>query len=1854
MLSKIQRDFYDIAIQFSNILLNTHFQNAIDMPSDFATLDTASMITDTAAAGILLAGALTAPPTMGASVGIAGAIVILAKTGHAVYEWYQSFSDTSQEENYPALVKRDIQQLRMQVQLHRACYLFVIRYGYVLEHIVDEKSLYSFSKQTAERFVKIMLASLSINPKDIPNADTLLDGLLSSAKLSVTKKIDWVTIQQPRLRAGFFTSNRIPAKLLWACPQWFVYDEQNQDEYIGSLREHDFLSTTTLGECGVIAIRRDKLDLPKLAVNLKTPQSLTWTHRQESQQQLVKKLYFLYPLRRVDVQNYLDSIRQIASSKPKSLNQYLTESHGKTVIATCHDNELTNMDLRGGCFSGVDFHGADLSSCDLRNTDWSGRDTWLSNVIFDGVILDEHTTFQAAHLEESVWKQVEFNRMLNLSLAKFNGALIVDCTVNSNILLQVGTEWLLATFKNLTIIDKSATLERDFEEKLTIEQQQRMRLHQEIIRISQACDEQADALNTAVRQEQASQVVLEELKQAVEVLRQKNMFEYDARLNHIMTRIELLERAHLEEGDALRLFRQTEDERWSDQLSADLTRDRRISLLEPSQNIISRLWHYCKEEINTTSHKQLKRMYVELNAMSVFAGRDAEIESLTECLDRHINLGVDVILLHGETGCGKSFTLKLLFEELLKPLMLSMDQIFVSTPKAANVSRQDMLIPILLDFYRVQDNSHNSLRQALEQLFEKSQVDYLISNNHCFIMIDNADMSYVSFQKLLRDCAALSEHFKHKPKIIFSVKTSYLQSMESDYRDIFLLNQLNLSAEYVIQPFDLHQVKRFFRFYHEERIYRKLYELQIRNLEVRSMIKSPLMVNIIAGAFCSPLFDASHLEFRTDFYENSWRALYEHVSNLLPYQYKDYSEFTKIIQYLAITIFEQEKDWVPRPFVRRSLIEEQENPDLFGSLYRAKIGYLSFLLITKTRIRFMHESLGQYWIARYLFDALSQKKFLDASLLRLWNLRNLNEFPIIQNFLIELILKSPDRALLQQRLMSIVSLTKSCESVAIAAANAITIRCRLNRDFSGMDLSGTRIPDADLSEGLFVGTLFGRSQLNRVCFTRSCLLWSNMEEADLTNAQLLDATSFIQTKRQLKVFSVYPSLNEIIIALVVQPKNFYDRYKIRLISVHDGMAKKLKDWVAHTQSIYTMSWSVVNQHAILASAGEGGIVRIWIFGEDASITKEIKCYAQPKGPISSLVWGPSGHFIAAGSMNGHVHIWTIDTQRASYALIYSVLLNASVRSLVWKSESHMLIALDAHNHLSIWRSPEQPMPQERLQRVILKDIFPDIKPVFSMALSLIGSQLALGLVSGEIIVIKLDDASLKPLMLYGHKREVRSLCWAGPMLISSSADHTVRMWLHAKFSKILQHEHPVERVEVLPSGRGLISGVGGQSSHMYFWNISLPNEDRVIDDRLGVIKCLAVRPVLSNTSIDIAVGYVSGSVLLYNIDMKTKQITTTPLWEHEHVSVSQIAWSVDGRFLSSFCKDGAMVIKDLQNIGSRMVMIRPKFGIDFQSVAWLKHQDFLSFFVAGLSDGSIGFYDALRPRWDEVTQDYTLDLLHQIPSNAENFLERLSVSSSDDHSVAMLAVSGVACIDVYRIIHLSNEDFQQSLAYSLDFNRLGVTDLVWSVDNNYLASVLSKEILYVWRGQEKCFEFKAKSEIKCIKWQGQQLIVGCVNQLLVWDTALTDVWTRKPTDLPIGGCLFEEMGPYHIVAENKGICMFERNDLFANRGASSWVMQVKPDLLLHQVNISKARMSPSAQEFMRQKGAIDRNSQRFTFFPKHQEPVRLPKPSTLEELDQVLLRQFSSQNIVLCDDRSESSNPSPRVRAASSSSSIKG
>ena len=86
---------------------------------------------------------------------------------------------------------------------------------------------------------------------------------------------------------------------------------------------------------------------------------------------------------------------------------------------------------------------------------------------------------------------------------------------------------------------------------------------------------------------------------------------------------------------------------------------------------------------------------------------------------------------------------------------------------------------------------------------------------------------------------------------------------------------------------------------------------------------------------------------------------------------------------------------------------------------------------------------------------------------------------------------------LRQYYNQLIEQSKTDEMMAIAAANSITILVLANESFSGRDLRGIKVPDADLSGGIFHATQLQGSDLRRVHFTGAYLEDVNMEGCQL-------------------------------------------------------------------------------------------------------------------------------------------------------------------------------------------------------------------------------------------------------------------------------------------------------------------------------------------------------------------------------------------------------------------------------------------------------------------------------------------------------------------------------------------------------------------------------------------------------------------------------------------------------------------------------------------------------------------------------------------------------------------------------------
>lgn len=1877
-LTTKQRRFIDVSIRETIELLAQYFYSLRKHKEDPQLLDNVSKVANALQSGIYIAGAISGPATLGVGTAVAAAFIVLVQTGKECYEWVKSYSEDTSEANYPDVIKDDIRRLSMFVELRQAAYLIAVRYRYVLDEILEETGVNEFAQYTAERMMKKMLLELAAHPDLMPDDDTLVDYLLSSVKLSGIHGAKKVTLKQASHQFGLLKSAVIPAKLLGARPEWIVDDGAGNYKFIASVKTGLFSRpTSTLRECGFIAVPRSKIDLESVAVAIKSHRELT-DIEVPNKAALLQLCCFNHLVTRAEVEAYLIKIRSLGTQGGvQSLNDYLRETLQKHVIACCHDDRLRDLDLQGGNFSGVNFYKVNLEGCNLCNTDWTDE-AILTKATFRGNLLNKNTNFHTACAELSEWFDITFHG--NFCQTKMNGAVITNSTISPSEMLQLGSEWQFVKLVRVTIEDAPSSFQQDLETKLTQEHNARVQLQADIESVEKECaihmHQAADAFH---RQEVFNATLPLDLQHRLSELEQRQtqfLNRTDFRLTDLNNQTVLLRQVveqHVEALLQLQQFRHRQDDLWNDQYAADTLRDQRLSIIEAVQSVFNRLKHYWNEELNTTQYQESKMTHIELYAASSLSGPEDKAILLTDGIDQFIELGKDVFVMEGEEGCGKTDTLNITFEERLRGYKNKTDW-----------------LPILLDMSQVHDVGRNTLLTALETKFTKPQIDTLIDENRCLIMFDNLDVSSISLQRLLDDCSSLHGKWSLPPKYIFSVKSSYLLRLGRDYRELFVANAkitLQFDSGCVIQPLNRMQIKRLLTIYHKEDMFR------ILTSDIRKMARSPLMLRIIIGVILAPSFKETLSPLRIDLYEAFWHALYEHVEPQLPAEYKDYANFKAVMQTLALGIFESGTDWVERPYEKKRHGKETKDP--LSCLFQAKISYLSPLSMTKRdgtlRIKFMHPSHGYYLIAQQLIECLYDEDFPTADnlyddvkndkSLRLWNLRFLTDVPDILDFLVEFIHRDPDKATIMERLLLIVRVTQQANQrkYGTAASNAFTVRCRLDKNFDGMDLHGICIPNADATEVSLVDTNLADSILTNVCFVRGMLFRSSMQRSDLTGARFLNALSFIQTDGPLKVFAVYPSTTETIIAYVVEPENRFQKYKIAIISVEQGKVNRLKLWSAHHSDIRCMAWAVHNGMVRLASASVNGTTRVWSLNDTADTGIQIaQLNSLEQKPINVLAWGPDGNLLATGSDDNHVRIWNVNEK----VRVFKSHRHASpVMALVW-GDKNILISASDDIVIHLWHPSENGRQLEQMNLNTMLPVGQRIDAIHSLALSLNEKQLALGCINGDIVILNLSE-KIDPILLRGHKKRVTSLVWMDHTLVSSSDDHTVRIWRSKTNVTILQHDHRVGKVDVLHNGRQLISGVDSFSSRFYFWSTTQQYGEPSTFDALGMISCIAAQPKGNQGEATlgyVATGFVNGAVLLYPLQGVG---AAHLILEHEGASVQQLAWSRDGRYLASLGQDRVIQIKDTVDKPSLVKLIQSKPNTWFNYMTWLMSPTNDAWLVVGSSDGLVDIYDLSQlPQYSFGNKDvltasnalrqagpYAIQCLAAAPAVFDTMATCLALSVGDQieiwspvgrnrHPAQNVTAPSRSTSGSYGLLWGSSdreEDVEPLSQHNIDvplkLDMLSLADkksqyvgknqplyqfehpnstaimLAWSPNGCYLASIDHQQSLYIWSTATfHCLQtYQYPSDTKCLIWSEQWLIVGTPDEMLVWNVTDTSNWDSPPKCIPIGGPLLSNDASNLVVAENKGIWVLNRDRLVSNSATESpWVKRVKPDLCVHQCNLLDIKgVSSSTKELLSQKGGNTSTTLiKYSLFNswlglssvKAVSAASLPQPSTRAEI----------------------------------------
>jgi WD40 repeat protein len=233
----------------------------------------------------------------------------------------------------------------------------------------------------------------------------------------------------------------------------------------------------------------------------------------------------------------------------------------------------------------------------------------------------------------------------------------------------------------------------------------------------------------------------------------------------------------------------------------------------------------------------------------------------------------------------------------------------------------------------------------------------------------------------------------------------------------------------------------------------------------------------------------------------------------------------------------------------------------------------------------------------------------------------------------------------------------------------------------------------------------------------------------------------------------------------------------------------------------------------LVSASDDHVIRLW-----SNFTKDqpdVRLLTNHKNIVLSVAFSPDGEKLASADASGLVLLW--DLNKVMPICIDSLKFSKPIRSIVFNPVNDYLATGGDEKIVGIWR-----LQNDRLVPV---DTLVLASKVNSLAFSLNGEMLAIGSDNRRVLIWQTNEVYQDPLELLGHRGPVNSVAFRkdGQMLASASADKTIRLWNLEKPEsnpfELQMHGQWVWSVAFSPDGNFLASG--GADQRMLLWVINI-------------------------------------------------------------------------------------------------------------------------------------------------------------------------------------------------------------------------------------------------------------------------------------------------------------------------------------------------------------------------------------------------------------------------------------------------
>lgn len=378
-----------------------------------------------------IAGIITAPATLGASIGVAGTIISAVQNGYQFYQAAQNILGIEPPKFVPDEFYRESAVLAFEILFNEIATTLAIQYRYFLEVKATDDGIGILAKFAANEVMKQWLTLTE--KKEAISIDVLIAPLYelhSYPQSLIPTKTEARTfgITTERYYAtGIYPMPRLACIDMKTSPyQWVSFESQNSKFRYGYRTVFN----------------------PSTQYRQVEPQP-NWT---DTAPYLCTEFLIDASTKSV-IADYLD--RKRSHTFTGSLNKYLSNLYGINLFASCHDDTLKGVDLSDGDFSEVNFRRADLRNCLLTGTKW--HCAYLTHAFFGyeeaiGYLSLVKAQFNHAHLESSFWENTDFSDSLFLS-SHMKGATLKHCQLGS--MQHTNCTWDLVQWYDMRIPDTS-------------------------------------------------------------------------------------------------------------------------------------------------------------------------------------------------------------------------------------------------------------------------------------------------------------------------------------------------------------------------------------------------------------------------------------------------------------------------------------------------------------------------------------------------------------------------------------------------------------------------------------------------------------------------------------------------------------------------------------------------------------------------------------------------------------------------------------------------------------------------------------------------------------------------------------------------------------------------------------------------------------------------------------------------------------------------------------------------------------------------------------------------------------------------------------------------------------------------------------------------------------------------------------------------------------------------------------------------------------------------------------------------------------------------------------------------------